>query len=156
MSNILIDISASNEWNKEEVSLVKKILLFSFNSLSDEKCIEISVRLTGDEEIKSLNKQYRDKNISTNVLSFPSLNDSIHPEAFEILGDIVISKDTVIKEAQNSNKSFEQHLSHLGIHGLLHLMGFSHEKENDALIMEGIEVKILKELGIPNPYEGAV
>ena len=79
MSNILIDISASNEWNKEEVSLVKKILLFSFNSLSDEKCIEISVRLTGDEEIKSLNKQYRDKNISTNVLSFPSLNDSIHP-----------------------------------------------------------------------------
>ena len=57
MSNILIDISASNEWNKEEVSLVKKILLFSFNSLSDEKFIEISVRLTGDEEIKSLNKQ---------------------------------------------------------------------------------------------------
>ena len=156
MSNILIDISASNEWNKEEVSLVKKILLFSFNSLSDEKFIEISVRLTGDEEIKSLNKQYRDKNISTNVLSFPSPNDSIHPEAFEILGDIVISKDTVLKEAQNSNKSFEQHLSHLGIHGLLHLMGFSHEKENDALIMEGIEVKILKELGIPNPYEGAV
>ena len=56
MSNILIDISASNEWNKEEVSLVKKILLFSFNSLSDEKCIEISVRLTGDKEIKSLNR----------------------------------------------------------------------------------------------------
>ena len=156
MSNILIDISASNKWRKEEVSLVKKILLFSFKSLSDEKYTEISVRLTDDEEIKLLNKQYRDKNIPTNVLSFPSQNDSIHPEASEMLGDIVISKDTVLREAKNSKKSFEQHLSHLGIHGLLHLMGFSHEKENDALIMEGIEVKILKELGIPDPYEGVL
>ena len=97
MSNILIDISASNEWRKEEVSLVKKILLFSFKSLSDEKYTEISVRLTDDEEIKLLNKQYRDKNIPTNVLSFPSQNDSIHPEASEMLGDIVISKDTVLR-----------------------------------------------------------
>ena len=86
-------------------------------------------------------------------MSFSSQNDSTHPEASEMLGDIVISKDTVLREAKNSKKSFEQHLSHLGIHGLLHLMGFSHEKENDALIMEGIEVKILKELGIPDPYE---
>ena len=134
----------------------EKILLFSFKALSNKKLTEISVRLTGDEEIKLLNKQYRDKNSSTNVLSFPSLNVSIHPEANEMLGDIVISKDTVLREAKNSKKSFEQHLSHLGIHGLLHLMGFSHDKENEALIMEGIEVKILKDLGIPNPYEGVI
>ena len=156
MSDILIDISASDEWNKDEISLVEKILLFSFKALSNKKLTEISVRLTGDEEIKLLNKQYRDKNSSTNVLSFPSLNDSIHPEANEMLGDIVISKDTVLRAAKNSKKSFEQHLSHLGIHGLLHLMGFSHDKENEALIMEGIEVKILKDLGIPNPYEGVI
>ena len=156
MSDILIDISASDDWNKDEITLVEKILLFSFKALSNKKLTEISVRLTGDEEIKLLNKQYRDKNSSTNVLSFPSLNDSIHPEANEMLGDIVISKDTVLREAQNSKKSFEQHLSHLGIHGLLHLMGFSHDKENEALIMEGIEVKILKDLGIPNPYEGVI
>ena len=156
MSDILIDISASDDWSKDEITLVEKILLFSFKALSNKKLTEISVRLTGDEEIKLLNKQYRDKNSSTNVLSFPSLNDSIHPEANEMLGDIVISKDTVLREAKNLKKSFEQHLSHLGIHGLLHLMGFSHDKENEALIMEGIEVKILKDLGIPNPYEGVI
>ena len=156
MSDILIDISASDEWNKDEISLVEEILLFSFKALSNKKFTEISVRLTGDEEIKLLNKQYRDKNSSTNVLSFSSLNDSMHPEASEMLGDIVISKDTVLREAKNLKKSFEQHLSHLGIHGLLHLMGFSHDKENEALIMEDIEVKILKDLGIPNPYEGVI
>jgi probable rRNA maturation factor len=156
VSGILIDISASDEWDKDEISLVEKILLFSFKALSNKKLTEISVRLTGDEEIKLLNKQYRDKNSSTNVLSFPLLNDAIHPEASEMLGDIVISKDTVLREAKNLKKSFEQHLSHLGIHGLLHLMGFSHDKENEALIMEGIEVKILKDLGIPNPYEGVI
>ena len=156
MSDILIDISASDDWNKDEISLVEEILLFSFKALSNKKFTEISVRLTGDEEIKLLNKQYRDKNSSTNVLSFSSLNDSMHPEASEMLGDIVISKDTVLREAKNLKKSFEQHLSHLGIHGLLHLMGFSHDKENEALIMEGIEVKILKDLGIPNPYEGVI
>jgi probable rRNA maturation factor len=156
VSDILIDISASDEWNKDEISLVEEILLFSFKALSNKKFTEISVRLTGDEEIKLLNKQYRDKNSSTNVLSFSSLNDSMHPEASEMLGDIVISKDTVLREAKNLKKSFEQHLSHLGIHGLLHLMGFSHDKENEALIMEDIEVKILKDLGIPNPYEGVI
>ena len=107
MSDILIDISASDDWSKDEITLVEKILLFSFKALSNKKLTEISVRLTGDEEIKLLNKQYRDKNSSTNVLSFPSLNDSIHPEANEMLGDIVISKDTVLREAKNSKKSFE-------------------------------------------------
>lgn len=153
MSNILIDISASDEWNKKEVSLVRKILLFSFKSLSNKKLTEISVRLTGDEEIQKLNKQFRDKNSPTNVLSFCSLNNSSHPDASDILGDIVISKDTVLREANESSKNFEQHLSHLGIHGLLHLLGYSHDKEKEALIMEGIEVEILNDLGIPDPYE---
>ena len=66
---------------------------------------------------------------------------------------VFFSKDTVLREANESSKNFEQHLSHLGIHGLLHLLGYSHDKEKEALIMEGIEVEILNDLGIPNPYE---
>ena len=66
---------------------------------------------------------------------------------------MVFSKDTVLRESNESNKNFEKHLSHLGIHGLLHLLGYSHDKEKEALIMEGIEVEILNDLGIPNPYE---
>ena len=154
MSDILINISASNEWTKEEISFVKEILTISFNSMSKEKSKEISVRLTGDKEIKKLNKQYRNKNSSTNVLSFCSLSDFNHPDALEILGDIVISKDTILREAKNSKKNFNQHLTHIGIHGLLHLLGYSHDKEKEALIMESLEVDILKDLGIPNPYEG--
>ena len=155
MSNILIDISASEEWGKGEISLIKKILLFSYKSLSNKKLIEVSVRLTGDEEIQMLNKQYRDKNSPTNVLSFCSLNKTNDPDASDLLGDIVISKDTVLREVGDSSKNFEQHLSHLAIHGLLHLLGYSHDKEIEALIMESIEVEILNDLGIPNPYEVA-
>ena len=153
MSDILINISASNEWTKKEISFVKEILTISFNSMSKKKSKEISVRLTGDKEIKKLNKQYRNKNSSTNVLSFCSLSDFNHPDALEILGDIVISKDTILREAKNSKKNFNQHLTHIGIHGLLHLLGYSHDKEKEALIMEGLEIDILKDLGIPNPYE---
>ena len=154
MSDILINISASNEWTKKEISFVKEILTISFNSMSKKKSKEISVRLTGDKEIKKLNKQYRNKNSSTNVLSFCSLSDFNHPDALEILGDIVISKDTILREAKNSKKNFNQHLTHIGIHGLLHLLGYSHDKEKEALIMEGLEIDILKDLGISNPYEG--
>ena len=154
MSDILIDISASNEWTKEEISFVKEILTISFNSMSKKKFKEISVRLTGDKEIKKLNKQYRNKNSPTNVLSFCSLSDFNHPDTLEMLGDIVISKDTILREAKNSKKNFNQHLTHIGIHGLLHLLGYSHDKEKEALIMEGLEIDILKDLGISNPYEG--
>ena len=148
--DIVIDISASDEWNKDEISLVRKVLNFSIKFMSKNNPTEISIRLTGREEIKELNKMYRDKDSTTNVLSFCSVNEHFHPDAREILGDIVISKDTVLREANDSSKNFEQHLSHLGIHGLLHLLGYSHDKEKEALIMEGIEVEILNVVGNPS------
>ena len=153
-SDIVIDISASDEWGKDEIFLVRKVLNFSIKFMSKKNPTEISIRLTGGEEIKKLNKMYRDKDSTTNVLSFCSVNEHSHPDAREILGDIVISRDSVVKETKDSDKTFESHLSHLVIHGLLHLLGYLHDEERDALIMENIEVDILERIGISNPYEG--
>ena len=97
---------------------------------------EISVLLTNDQEITVLNKQYRDKNKATDVLSFPS-NDAY------FLGDIAISFDTMEKDAKEMKKDFEQHLSHLFVHSVLHLLGYDHQKPKEAREMEEMEEKIL-------------
>ena len=113
------------------------------------------------KKIESLNSQFRGKNNSTNVLSFPStpeiyevgsiskLEPSIYP--FE-LGDIAIAYEVCKKEADISKIDFEDHVYHLIIHSLLHLLGYGHEEEKNAAEMEKIEVQILAKLGITNPY----
>ncbi|MCL1902040.1 MAG: apolipoprotein N-acyltransferase [Alphaproteobacteria bacterium] len=105
--------------------------------------VEISIVLTDDSEIKKLNKKYRGKDAPTNVLSFET-GDS------ELLGDVFISFDTVTKESEE--KTFANHATHLVVHGILHLLGYDHMNDADADIMEELEVKILKKLGIDNPY----
>lgn len=107
---------------------------------------EVSIVLTDDEEIQALNTQYRKINKPTNVLSF-ELEDDI------LLGDIFISFDTVYKEAKEQNISFVDHASHMVVHGILHLLGFDHITDKQANIMEEKEVKVLKKLGISNPYK---
>ena len=99
-----------------------------------------------------LNKIYRKKNKPTNVLSFCSRGSKNNKCVFQVLGDLVISRDTAIRELENSKKTFEQHISHLTVHGFLHLLGYIHEDDKEAKIMENLEIKILKELNIPNPY----
>lgn len=124
--------------------------------------IEISVLLTGDKKIQELNKNYRNKNKATNVLSFPLLDSKkikngnlqkldLNNELL-VLGDIILSYKTIKKEAEEQNKNFDDHLTHLLIHSLLHLIGFDHENSKDAKIMEGLEIKILSEMKIKNPY----
>lgn len=106
---------------------------------------EVSITLTDDDEIHALNKQYRDIDKATNVLSF-ELGDPV------LLGDIFISLDTVAREAAQLNISVVEHAAHMIVHGVLHLQGYDHIKDEDAEIMEGLEVAILKKLGIKNPY----
>ena len=154
VSNILIDISAKEIWQKEEISLVRKVLLFCYDSLSLKETLELSVRLTDDREIMDLNKTYRNKNSSTNVLSFCSKKNKYDKLGSQTLGDLVISRDTAIKELVGTKKTFEHHISHLTIHGFLHLLGYIHEDDYEAKTMEDLEIEILRKLNIPDPYLG--
>lgn len=119
----------------------------------DLRGTEISVYLTDDEEVQGLNKDYRGKNKPTNVLSFPQgdlpkgPNGEVHP-----LGDIVMAYETCMREAADEGVPFKHHFSHLLVHGLLHLLGYDHEEDEDAIEMEALEIEILKDLEIPNPY----
>jgi len=114
---------------------------------------ELSVVLADDAFIRELNKTYRGKNKPTNVLSFPSsIPESriLNPES--CLGDIILALETIEREAEAQGKSFKHHATHLIVHGVLHLLGHDHENEVMAADMERKEIKILKKLGISNPY----
>ena len=110
----------------------------------------ISISFSGDKKIMELNSCFRKKNIPTNVLSFPSNNNKLNNTLF--LGDIIFSIETILKEAKRDNKSVENHLTHLFIHAVLHLLGYDHEKVEDAKKMEYLETQILSNLKIDNPY----
>ncbi len=113
---------------------------------------EVSIVLCGDAEISELNRQWRGQNKATNVLSFPLPEHS--GEGAQMLGDIIISLQTTLREANDEAKPFRDHFSHLVVHGFLHLMGYDHETEEEAEEMETEERKILFDLEIPDPYSG--
>jgi probable rRNA maturation factor len=112
---------------------------------------ELVVRLVSPVEIQVLNKEYRSKNQVTNVLSFSS---DIPIEIGEaILGDVVICVDVVREEAVLGGKAFADHLSHMAIHGILHLLGYDHDDLPSADKMEEIEIEFLNNIGVNNPYQ---
>jgi probable rRNA maturation factor len=115
---------------------------------------ELAVMLTDDTGIRTLNNNWRGIDKPTNVLSFPALQPtaSAPADAPRMLGDIAIAYETTRKEADDEEKPFDHHLSHLAVHGFLHLIGYDHEKDDDAEAMEGLEREILAQLGIPDPY----
>ena len=110
----------------------------------------LSIFFSGEKKIIELNKTYRNINKPTNVLSFPNLTKNSKNEKF--LGDVIFSSETIANEANQENKSIENHLMHLFIHSVLHLLGYDHETNDKALIMENLEIKILNNLNIDNPY----
>ena len=115
---------------------------------------ELAVMLTDDAGIRTLNNNWRGIDKPTNVLSFPALQPTAGApaDAPRMLGDIAIAYETTRKEADDEEKPFDHHLSHLAVHGFLHLIGYDHEKDDDAEAMEGLEREILAQLGIPDPY----
>ena len=116
---------------------------------------ELAVMLTDDPGIRTLNSNWRGIDKPTNVLSFPALQGegARKPgDAPRMLGDIAIAYETTRREADAEGKLFEHHLSHLAIHGFLHLIGYDHENDADAEEMESLETEILQQLGIPDPY----
>ena len=108
----------------------------------------LTLLLSSDEKLKALNRDFRGRDKPTNVLSFPAAEN---PNGYH--GDIAIAYGVTSQEARDAGKRFADHASHLVVHGVLHLAGYDHEKARDARIMEPLEVKILKRLGIANPYE---
>ena len=116
--------------------------------------VSISVLFTSDAEISGINKQWRGKARPTNVLSFPvSVETPVPKGEPRPLGDIVMAYGTILKEATEQKKPVANHVSHLIVHGLLHLLGYDHEIDAEAEIMEAREVEILKKLGIEDPYK---
>jgi probable rRNA maturation factor len=116
---------------------------------------EVAVMLTDDAGIRTLNANWRGIDKPTNVLSFPALQPEggRRPgEAPRMLGDIAIAYETMRREADEEQKPFAHHLSHLAVHGFLHLVGYDHENDDDAEEMEALEQEILARLGIPDPY----
>lgn len=129
-----------------------------FKHLRITNSTEISVLFTSDAAIQILNRDYRGKDKPTNVLSFAQNEDCDDP-LFSIpgepkhIGDIILAYETIHREAEEQNKSLENHLSHMIIHGTLHLLGYDHEDDEEANIMQDLEIKILSGQGIKNPYE---
>lgn len=107
---------------------------------------EVTIRIVDSEEARMFNSTYRGKDYAANVLTFP-LSEDPH-----LLGDIVICAPIVEAEAKAQNKSIEAHYAHLTVHGVLHLHGYDHEFDEQAALMESIEVTTLQNLGYPNPY----
>ena len=117
---------------------------------------EAAVVLTDDAEVQILNRDYRDEDRATNVLSFPAFNEDdiarLPADVPLILGDVVIALETATAEARAEAKTVADHLSHLVVHGMLHLLGHDHETDDEATIMERLEVDILDQLGVADPY----
>lgn len=115
--------------------------------------VEVSVRVVAADEIQALNREYRDKDKATNVLSFPAGPIAGLPDdAPVLLGDIVVCASVVDSEAREQGKAVGDHWAHMLVHGTLHLLGFDHEADVEALEMEALETRILMTNGLPDPY----
>ncbi len=112
---------------------------------------ELSILLSDDAEVRILNRDYRAKDRPTNVLSFPAGDEGAAGRP-RLLGDVVLALETIEREAAAQSKPLADHLSHLTVHGVLHLLGHDHQTETQATAMEALETEILRGLGIADPY----
>jgi len=146
-----------SEYFEQKLALIVNEIIVNTNNENILKKFSISILFTGDKKITQLNKKFKKINFPTNILSFPTARNMnadnfLNNNADNFLGDIVISSDTLIKESNSENPPPIDHLTHLFIHGVLHLLGYDHENSYEAKIMESLEAKILKNLNISNPY----
>lgn len=166
-------VKSSPKWKAAFPSMKKKIeqaaaaafLNAKKPAAFDRRHFEITLVLSDDKTQKSLNHDFRGKNKSTNVLSFPQLNmQKFRKTALDVfpvkepvpLGDVVLAFETILAESKKQEKTMEEHVLHLVVHGVLHLLGYDHMRDKDAKKMEKLECDILDALGYADPYETAV
>ena len=131
--------------DQELVNWVREVL-----TLEQQGDTEITIRFVSEEESAELNYQYRNKQNSTNILSFPfEVPDEVE---LNLLGDLIICSDIVKKEASEQKKEELAHWAHMVVHGTLHLLGYDHLTDAEATVMETKEIKILSQLGYSDPY----
>jgi probable rRNA maturation factor len=158
-SKLILDVTSKIVFGGLWPGQIKKIIrhtaygvlnaeIFNFKSLHIELCIAI----TDDIEIRRLNSEFRHLDKSTNVLSFTNENIFNNTQKYVMIGDVVISYETIIREAIEQNKCVIDHLRHMIVHGTLHLLGYDHEKSSQATAMESLEVKILEKMNVSSPY----
>ncbi len=161
-NSILVDIIFDSPlWAKSKLSArqrVNNVLKTAWDMVPKRPkgvLPELTVTLTDDQNIQILNRDYRSKNKPTNVLSFPMFDQisDIPSGAGQVpLGDIMIAFETIKCESLDQHKTLSDHFTHMLVHGFLHLLGYDHINHSDAESMESLEIKILKKLGIDNPY----
>ncbi|HMA52241.1 MAG TPA: rRNA maturation RNase YbeY [Magnetospirillaceae bacterium] len=164
MTEIAIDI-AYDAWNQkvpgveERCRHVAAIALGAAAANVDlpAERLEVSILLTDDDQVRDLNAEYRQQDKPTNVLSFAALDEDspIPPDGPILLGDVIVAFQTTEREARDEGKSFADHLSHLVVHGVLHLLGYDHIADDEAEEMESLERSILAALGVSDPYKDA-
>ena len=120
-----------------------------------DKSFALSIRIVGEAEGRRFNREYRNSDYATNVLSFPAeLPEGLPAEIRQAqLGDLLICAPVVVREAMEQNRPEIDHWAHLTIHGILHLLGYDHEQDEEAHVMESLEIEILNKLGISDPYQ---
>ncbi|MCW5197160.1 rRNA maturation RNase YbeY [Buchnera aphidicola] len=146
MKNIKLNIQ-NNTDNHYQIS--KKKIKIWIHRIIKKKC-EITIRIVNILEIKQLNYTYRKQNKPTNILSFPF--ESIPHIKSQFIGDLIICLEIIKKESQSQQKTIEEHLAHIIIHGTLHLLGYTHDNIYNTKIMQYIEIKNMIKLGYKNPY----
>ena len=134
--------------------VTRKAALAALALTSKPEARELAIVLADDTLVRALNKDYRDVDKATNVLAFRYADCEPSPAlaSDEALGDVVVALETARCEAETAGRSLQQHLSHLVIHGVLHLLGYDHSNDADAEKMEELEIQALASIGISNPY----
>ena len=154
---IKIKYEKLNDFDKEVISvLIKKVISQASRELklNEKSRYELSILITDNQNIKVLNEKFRKIKKETNVLSFPQVDLTLTKPSHKLilLGDIVLSLEKIRQESKFYSKTFEDHFSHLVLHGFMHLLGFNHEDHTEAKLMEEKETQILSKLMIKNPY----
>ena len=146
-SNIYI-YQKEAKWKHTEINTVRNVL-----KVTNVRKIGLSIRLSNDNDVRAFNYKWKGINKPTNILSFANSSSDFNSEnKFIYLGDIIISYDTLLKEIKYKKIDFKDHLSHILIHGILHLKGYTHNYEEDTRLMKNEEKRLLKNLNIQSPY----
>ena len=147
--SLIISLDEGIDIEKPLNNKLNKVVSTILDQEKMSDCV-INLRLLNDKEMRKLNMQFRQKDKTTNVLSFP--NDDISVTQTKNIGDIAISVEYVKAEAKKEGKTFDDHIIHMLAHGVYHILGYDHENNENAVIMENKEIQTLKKINISNPY----